>query len=70
MTGRFRGYGYALSACASPQRLDELLRAVADAGYSHAELDPARWDVWLGGRVNGAELAEPPRGLMTRAPSL
>jgi sugar phosphate isomerase/epimerase len=54
---RFRGFGYALLDGGSTRRLDELLRAVADAGYSHAELDPRGWDVWLGGNVNAHELA-------------
>jgi sugar phosphate isomerase/epimerase len=52
----FRGFGYAVLDGGSATRLDELLRAVADAGYSHAEVDPRRWDVWLGGRVNAGEL--------------
>ena len=52
----FRGFGYALLDGGNATRLDELLRAVADAGYSHAELDPRGWDVWLGGRVNTSEL--------------
>jgi sugar phosphate isomerase/epimerase len=53
----FRGFGYALLDGGSETRLDELLRAVADAGYSHAEVDPRGWDVWLGGAVNARELA-------------
>ncbi len=56
MTERFRGFGYALIDRGSPHHLDELLRAVADAGYDYAEVDPRNWNVWLGGRVNGAEL--------------
>lgn len=54
---RFRGFGYALLDGGSTARLDELLRAVADAGYSHAEVDPRAWDVWLAGEVNAVELA-------------
>jgi sugar phosphate isomerase/epimerase len=54
---RFRGFGYALLDGGSATRLDELLRAVADAGYTHAEIDPRGWDVWLGGTVNARELA-------------
>jgi sugar phosphate isomerase/epimerase len=54
---RFGGFGYALLDGGSTARLDELLRVVAGAGYSHAELDPRAWDVWLGGTVNAGELA-------------
>lgn len=54
---RFRGFGYALLDGGSEVRLDELLGSVADAGYSHAEIDPRDWDVWLGGTVNTRELA-------------
>lgn len=54
---RFRGFGYALLDGGSARRLDELLRAVADAGYSHAEVDPRGWDVWLGGAVNAREVS-------------
>jgi sugar phosphate isomerase/epimerase len=56
--GRFRGFGYALLDGGSPNRLDELLRAVADAGYTHAELDSRHWDVWLDGRVRSGALRE------------
>jgi sugar phosphate isomerase/epimerase len=54
---RFRGFGYALLDGGSAPKLDELLRAVAAAGYSHAELDPRGWDVWLDAGVNARELA-------------
>jgi sugar phosphate isomerase/epimerase len=54
---RFGGFGYALLDGGSTARLDDLLAGVADAGYSHAELDPRGWDVWLGGNVNPTELA-------------
>jgi sugar phosphate isomerase/epimerase len=56
MKERFRGYGYALIDRGSPAHLDELLRAVADAGYDYAEVDPRHWNVWLGGRANASEL--------------
>jgi sugar phosphate isomerase/epimerase len=36
--------------------LDEMLRRVADAGFTHAELDAGFWDVLLGGRLNGRAL--------------
>jgi sugar phosphate isomerase/epimerase len=54
---RLRGIGYALLDGGSTARLDEFLRMVADAGYSHAELDPRAWDVWLGGTINAGALA-------------
>ena len=57
MTARFSGFGYALLDGGSTARLDDLLRLVADAGYTHAEVDPRSWNVWLGGRVNASELA-------------
>jgi sugar phosphate isomerase/epimerase len=53
----FRGFGYALLDGGSAARLDELLRAVGDAGYTHAEVDPRGWDAWLAGKVNAGELA-------------
>lgn len=52
----FRGLGYAVEDRGSSVALDEQLRAVADAGFTHAELDPSRWDLWLGGQVNSAAL--------------
>jgi sugar phosphate isomerase/epimerase len=53
----FSGFGYAVEDRGNPGELDEMLRAVADAGFTHAEIDAGLWDVLLGGRVNGHELA-------------
>lgn len=52
----FRGIGYGTEDGGSTNVLDEQLRAVADAGFTHAELDPAHWEVWLGGKVNASAL--------------
>jgi sugar phosphate isomerase/epimerase len=53
----FRGFGYTVEDHGSVEKLDAQLRAVAEAGYSHAEVDPHHWDAWACGRVVGAQLA-------------
>lgn len=59
MTGSsgFSGFGYAVEDRGDPRALDEMLRAVSAAGFTHAEIDAGLWDVLLGGRINGRELA-------------
>jgi hypothetical protein len=34
-----------------------MLGAVADAGFTHADIDAGLWDALLGGRVNGRQLS-------------
>jgi sugar phosphate isomerase/epimerase len=47
--------GFGCSVDEAPQ-LGEVLATVADAGFTHAEIRPRGWDIWLGG--NGSrELA-------------
>jgi sugar phosphate isomerase/epimerase len=54
---RFSGFGYAVHEERDPHALDEMLRAVADAGFTHADIWAGLWDVLIGGRVNGHELS-------------
>jgi sugar phosphate isomerase/epimerase len=53
----FSGFGYTVEDLGSPDQLDQQLAAVAESGYSHAEIDPHYWDVWVGGRVMEPVLA-------------
>lgn len=52
----YRGVGYAVEDRGSPATLAAQLAAVADAGFTHAELDPTSWDVILGGRLHPSQL--------------
>ena len=58
----FRGFGYTLeihSEAREPFReLDERLQALADTGYTHAEIGTGSWDVYVGGRVNSQQFAQ------------
>jgi sugar phosphate isomerase/epimerase len=53
---RYRGVGYAVEDRGSPAALTAQLAAVADAGFTHAELDATYWDVILGGRLHPSQL--------------
>lgn len=52
----FSGYGYAVEDRGDPATLDDVLRRVADAGFTHAEIDAGLWDVILAGRLEGRAL--------------
>ena len=54
----FQGFGYSLLAGGSAQALDERLQALADTGYTHAEIGTDFWDVYVGGRVNSQQLTQ------------
>lgn len=54
----FRGFGYSLGADGSAKELDERLQALADTGYTHAEIWTGSWDVYVGGRVNSQRLTQ------------
>jgi sugar phosphate isomerase/epimerase len=53
---RYRGVGYAVEDRGSPAALATQLAAVAEAGFTHAELDATHWDVIVGGRLHGSQL--------------
>ena len=58
----FQGFGYSLelhSEAREPFReLDERLQALADTGYTHAEIWTTSSDVYVGGRVNSQQFAQ------------
>ena len=56
-TAPFAGFGFSVEDGGRPKALDEMLRALKDAGFTHVELDPTAWDVIFAGRVNGGQLA-------------
>jgi hypothetical protein len=63
-SSRYRGVGYAVEDRGAPAALVAQLNAVADAGFTYAELDPTHWDVILGGRLS---IAAPPLAGCDRA---
>ena len=58
----FRGFGYSLelhSEAREPFReFDERLQALADTGYTHAEIWTTSSDVYVGGQVNSQQFAQ------------
>jgi len=58
----FQGFGYTLelhSEAREPFReLDERLQALADTGYTHAEIWTTSSDVYVGGQVNSQQFAQ------------
>jgi sugar phosphate isomerase/epimerase len=53
----FRGVGCWVEDRGDPAALDAQLRVLVEGGWTHAELDPSYWDVWLGGGVNSRALS-------------
>jgi sugar phosphate isomerase/epimerase len=58
----FRGFGYTVEVrghAREPLReLDERLQALAEVGYTHAEIFIETWDVCIGGCVNSRQLVQ------------
>ena len=50
----FSGFGCSVDEA---HKLAEVLAAIADAGFSHAEIRPRGWDLWADGQVNHRQLA-------------
>jgi len=47
----FCGWGYTVEDAGRPEQLDHQLASVADAGYTHAEINPQDWDVFHGAKL-------------------